>query len=75
MAMLAMDENTRMERESTHRVETEWGRPFKRVKEGITHLYVTNKRMARTEAFEEEFTKPFNADLMRFVEALRMIAT
>ena len=57
MVTLATDEITRMGREALHRVETQWGRPFQRVKEGINIFYVTNKRVAETEAFEEEFIK------------------
>ena len=74
MATLAMDENTQMGRETLFRVETQWGRPFQRVKEGINHFYVTNRRVAETETFEEEFIKRFNADLMRLGEEVRMIA-
>ena len=47
-------------------METQWGRPFQRVKEGVNVFYVTTKRVAETEAFEEEFIKRFNADLMSF---------
>ena len=65
MATLVTDENTQMGRKALHRVETQWGRPFPSVKEGINLVYVTNKRVAETEAFEEEFIKRFNADLMR----------
>ena len=32
---------------------------------GATVFYVTNKRVAETEAIEEEFRKRFIADLMR----------
>ena len=70
MATLAMDDNTQMGREALHRVEMQWGRRFQRVKEGINHLYVTNKRVAETKAFEEEFTKRFNTDLIRLTEAV-----
>ena len=34
MAPLATDQNTQMGREALHRVETQWGGPFQRVKEG-----------------------------------------
>ena len=44
------------------------------MKEGINHFYVINRRVAETEAFEEEFIKRFNADLMRLGEKVRMIA-
>ena len=74
IATLATDENARMEREALQRVETQRWRPFQRVKEGINHFIVTNKRVAETEAFAEEFTKGFIADLMRLGEAVRMIA-
>ena len=57
MATLATDENTLMGREALHRVETQYGRPFQRVKERINLFYVINKRVAETEAFEEEFIK------------------
>ena len=73
MATLATDEETRMGREALHRVETQWGRSFQRVKEGVNHLYVTSK-VAETEAFEDELTKRFNMDLMRLGEAVRMTA-
>ena len=75
MVTLATDENTRMGREALHRVKAQWGRPFQSVKEGINILYVTNKRVAETEAFEEEFIKRFNADLMRLGGVVRMMAT
>ena len=75
MVTLATDENTRMGREALHRVKAQWGRPFQSVKEGINFLYVTNKRVAETEAFEEEFMKRFNADLMRLGGVVRMMAT
>ena len=75
MATLTMGENTRMGREALHRVETQWGRQqFQRVKEGINHFYVTNKGMAETEAFGEDFTKWFNTDLMRLGEAVQLTA-
>ena len=74
MATLATDENTWMGREALSRVETQWGRQFQRVKEEINQFYVTNKRVAETEAFEEEFIKRFNAHLMRLGEEGRMIA-
>ena len=48
MATLATDENTQMRREALHRRETQWGRPFQRVKEGVNLFYVTNKRVAET---------------------------
>ena len=74
MATLATNENTRMGREALFRVETQSGRPFQRVKEEINRFYVNNRRVAETEAFEEEFIKRFNADLMRLGEEVRMIA-
>ena len=73
MATLATVTNTRMGREALHRVETQWGLPFQRVKEKINLCYVSNKGVAATEAFEETFIKRFNADLMRLGEAVRMI--
>ena len=74
MATPATDENTRMGRAALHRVETQWERPFQRVKEGINLFHVTNKRVAETEAFEKEFIKRSNADLMRLGEEVRVIA-
>ena len=59
--------------EALYRLETQWGRPFQRVKEGISLFYVTNKKVAETVVFEE-LIKRFNADLMRLGEAVRMIA-
>ena len=70
MVTLATDEITRMGREALHRVETQWGRRLQRVKEGRNIFYVTSKRVAETEAFEE-FLKPFNADLMRLGGVVR----
>ena len=74
VATLAMDENTRVGRGALYRVETKWGRQFQRVKDGINHFYVTNRRVTETEAFEEECTKWFNEDIMRLGEAVRMSA-
>ena len=74
MATLATDENTRMGKEALYRVETQWGRPFQRVTEGINHFYVTNMKVAETEAFEDEFIKRFNADMMRLGVEVRIIA-
>ena len=45
------------------------------MKEGVNVFYVTTKRVAETEAFEEEFIKRFNADLMRLGGVVRMMAT
>ena len=50
MSTLATDENTRMGAEALHRVETQWGQPFQLVKKRINHFFVTNKRVAETEA-------------------------
>ena len=74
MATLTTDENTQMGREALHRVEKQWGRPFHSVNEGVNLFYVTNKRVAETEAFGEEFLKRFKADLMRLGVEARMIA-
>ena len=74
MATLATDENTRMRTQALFRVETQWGRSFQRVKEGIDHLYVTNMRVTEKEAFEEDFIKRFNVNLMRSGEEMRTIA-
>ena len=65
IATLATDENARMGREALQRVETQWWRPFQRVKEGINNLIATNKKVAETEAFAEDLTKGFIVDLMR----------
>ena len=51
----------------------QWARPFLRVKEGINHFYVINKTVEEMETFEE-FTKRFNAGLIRLGEAVHMIA-
>ena len=72
MSTLATDENTRMGAEALHRVETQWGQTFQRVKM-TNHFHVTNDRVVETEAFEEEFTKRFNADLMRLGDSVQMI--
>ena len=44
MSTLATDENTRMGAEALHRVETQWGQTFQRVKM-TNHFHVTNDRV------------------------------
>ena len=71
MAQLATDEHTKMGREALGRVETQWGKPFQRIKEGINHFFVTNRRVVESDSFKEEFVSRFNTDLPVLGEAVR----
>lgn len=61
MATLATDEITPLGRKALHRVETEWGRQFQRVKKMINQLHVTHQKVAETIDIVEEWTELFKA--------------
>ena len=59
MATLATDDNTRMGTEALHRVETQWGRPFQRVKEGINLLLCDQQESGGDEGLRGGVHKAF----------------
>ena len=71
MARLATDGHTKMGRDALGRVESQWGKPFHSVKEGVNHFFVTNRRVVESEYFQEEFVTRFNMDLAELGEEVR----
>ena len=58
--ILPTAENGRKERAVLHPVGAQLRRLFQRFKDGINHSHMTIRRVAETEALEEQFTKRLN---------------
>ena len=71
MARLATDVHTKMGREASGRVESQWGKPFHSIKEGVYHFFVTNRRVVESENFQDKFVTRFNMGLAELGKEVR----
>ena len=74
--MTSTHKNLAEGREALRRVEPQWGRAAAPERQGrhVNHFYVTHKRVAETEAFEEELVRHLNVDLVGLGQGVRMKA-